>query len=189
MPEDDDALLEDFQLGQPGSGAHLYERLFPVVDATIFRVVGRREADHADLVQAVFEQIVSTILKRRFARGCSLAGWAAVLACHVGFNALRARRRERGVVDRDQDAASPSVLARATDAPPENRLDAREELAAVRRCLAEMDADRATALLLHASGHDLTEIAALTNTSVAAAQSRLSRGRRELRARMERGAP
>jgi RNA polymerase sigma-70 factor (ECF subfamily) len=187
-PGDDEKLLEDFQGGRPGSGAQLYDRLLPVVDATLFRVLGRREHDHADLVQSVFEQIVSTILKRKFARGCSLAGWAAVLAYHLGFNALRARRRERGVVDREQDAGSATLSRGVAGGHLERQIGARDELSEVRRYLAEMDRDRVTALLLHASGHDLTEIAALTNTSVAAAQSRLSRGRRELRALMDRRA-
>jgi RNA polymerase sigma-70 factor (ECF subfamily) len=187
--EDDEKLLEEFQAGRPGAGAQLYDRLFPIVDATLFRVLGRREPDHPDLVQSVFEQIVSTILKRRFARGCSLAGWAAVLACNVGFNALRARRRERGVVDREQDAATAAPAVDTQGDRLERQIGARDELAAVRVCLAEMDADRVTALLMHASGYDLTEIAALTRTSVAAAQSRLSRGRRELHARMDRRDP
>jgi RNA polymerase sigma-70 factor, ECF subfamily len=69
--------------------------------------------------------------------------------------------------------------------PLEAQLRARDELATVRRHLAAMDPDRVTSLLLHAMGYELTEIAELTTTSVAAAQSRLSRGRRELRARME----
>ena len=67
----------------------------------------------------------------------------------------------------------------------ESQLRARDELEWVRRHLAEMPPDRATAMLLHAMGHELVEIAELTATSVAAAQSRLSRGRRELRAHLE----
>jgi RNA polymerase sigma-70 factor (ECF subfamily) len=47
-----------------------------------------------------------------------------------------------------------------------------------------MDRDRATAVLLHAQGYDIAEIARLTKVSVAAAQSRLSRGRREIRAHL-----
>ncbi len=159
-----------------------------MVDATLFRILGRREHDHADLVQSTFEQIVSTLSKRTFARHCSLAGWAAVLACHVGLNALRSRRRERGVIDRGQEAGEAGEQAapdRAGPAPLESQLRARDELSAVRRHLGEMDPDRVTALLLNAMGHELTAIAALTRTSVAAAQSRLSRGRRELRARLE----
>ena len=188
QPLPDDALLAAFQAGEPGAGERLYDRLYPVVDATIVRILGRREHDHPDLVQTTFEQIVTTLSKRTFARQCSLAGWAAVLACHVGLNALRSRRRERGVVDRGSDGerAAPD---RPDPATLESQLRARDELEAVRRQLARMDRDRVTALLLHAMGHELTEIAALTGTSVAAAQSRLSRGRRELRARLEDEAP
>ena len=185
----DDALLAAFQAGEPDAGGRLYDRLFPVVDATIVRILGRREHDHADLVQTTFEQIVITLSKRSFARQCSLAGWAAVLACHVGLNALRSRRRERGVVDRGSEASDREAPDRPDPAALESQLRARDELEAVRRQLAGMDRDRVTALLLHAMGHELTEIAALTGTSVAAAQSRLSRGRRELRARLEDEAP
>ena len=184
-PEQDEELIEAFQAGKPGAGVRLYDRLFPVVDATIVRVLGRRESDHPDLVQSTFEQIVSTLSKRTFARSCSLPGWAAVLACHVGLNALRSRRRERGVIDRAQEVGGQGNPERAAPASLESQLRARDELEWVRRHLAEMDPDRATAMLLHAMGHELEEIAGLTATSVAAAQSRLSRGRRELRARLE----
>jgi RNA polymerase sigma-70 factor (ECF subfamily) len=181
----DEELVEAFQAGDAGAGARLYDRLFPVVDATIVRILGRREHDHADLVQSTFEQIVSTLSRRTFARHCSLAGWAAVLACHVGLNALRSRRRERGVIDRGQEIGAQGTVEKGAPASLESQLRARDELAWVRRHLAEMDPDRVTTLLLNAMGHELVEIAGLTGTSVAAAQSRLSRARRELRARLE----
>jgi RNA polymerase sigma-70 factor (ECF subfamily) len=186
-PVSDDTLIAAFQAGEPGSGLRLYDRLFPVVDATIVRILGRREHDHADLVQSAFEQIVVTLSKRSFARQCSLAGWAAVLACHAGLNALRSRRRERTVLDRGGEGTVVSPPDRADPALLESQLRARDDLAAVRRHLGSMDPDRVTTLMLHAMGYELTEIAELTKTSVAAAQSRLSRGRRELRARLEGG--
>jgi RNA polymerase sigma-70 factor (ECF subfamily) len=188
--DEDAALLASFQAGEPGSGARLYDRLHGVVDATLVRVLGGREHDHADLVQTVFEQIVGTLSRRTFAQRCSLAGWAAVLACHAGLNALRSRRRERAVIDRREakESDAPGRPDHADPAPLEAQLRARDELAAVRRHLAQMAPDRVTALLLNAMGYDLAEIAALTSASVAATQSRLSRGRRELRARLE-GAP
>jgi RNA polymerase sigma-70 factor (ECF subfamily) len=189
-PPSDAALVESFQAGELGAGRRLYDRLVPVVDATLFRILGRREHDHADLVQTAFEQIVVTLSRGTFARQCSLAGWGAVLACHVGLNALRSRRRERGVIER---RGRPDDAAGVPDAPApvalEAQLRARDELATVRMHLAEMAPDRVTTLLLHAMGHELAEIATLTGTSVAAAQSRLSRARRELRARVEESAP
>ena len=185
--DQDAALLASFLAGEPGSGGRLYNRLHGIVDATLVRVLGRREHDHADLVQTVFEQLVGTLSKGTFGRRCSLAGWASVLACHAGLNALRSRRRERGVIDRstprEDDAGGPPE--HADPAPLDARVLARDDLAAVRRHLGQMDSDRVTTLLLHAMGYELTEIAVLTSVSVAAAQSRLSRGRRELRARLD----
>jgi RNA polymerase sigma-70 factor (ECF subfamily) len=181
---DAEHLVEAFAQGRPGAGAALYDRLFPVVDATLFRILGRREQDHADLVQSAFEQIVTTLSKGTFARGCSLVGWAAVIACHVGLNALRSRRRERAVVE-PAPADPADVIERAAPVHPQDQIEARESITDLRRHLAVMDRDRVTALLLHAMGYELTEIATLASTTVAAAQSRLSRGRRELRRRIE----
>jgi hypothetical protein len=56
----------------------------------------------------------------------------------------------------------------------------------VRKHLAEMNPTQATTLFLHDGlGHNLSEIALMTGVSVAAAQSRLVRGRRELGRRLE----
>jgi RNA polymerase sigma-70 factor (ECF subfamily) len=166
--------------------SELYDRLLPVVDRTLYRVFGRREADHADLVQATFEQIVLTLIKRRYARACGLSSWASTLASHVGLKALRTRRRERAVVDRsNQHAPDPEAPASL-----ERTLGVRSELERVRAHLAAMKPERAEALFLHdVLGHDLAEIAVLTGVSVAAAQSRLSRGRRELAERLGADAP
>lgn len=184
-PADDERLIDAFADGRPHAGEELYIRLLPVVDATLYRISGQRGPDHRDLVQSVFEQIVSTLAKRKFARNCSLAGWAAVLSCHVGLNAIRSRRRERAVVDREQSMGEPGASEHASGLHPEMNLRARDDLDAVRRQLAEMDPDRVKALLLNAMGYELAEIASLTGVSVAAAQSRLSRGRRELKSRIE----
>lgn len=186
-PAGDHELLLAFQRGERGIGLRLYEHLLPVVDRTLYRILGCREQDHADLVQAAFEQIVSTLSKRRFAGECSLAGWASVIACHIGLTALRARRRERRVIDRTPDPeAGPEPPSRGAD--PEREVSAQRDLEALRRHLAAMDGDRATALLLHVMGYSIKEIADLTGVSAAAAQSRLSRGRRELLARCDSGA-
>jgi RNA polymerase sigma-70 factor (ECF subfamily) len=145
-------------------------------------VFGRREHDHDDLVQAAFEQIVLTLSRRSYARACSLRTWASTIASHIAFNALRARRRERRVFDRDVDYTDPE--------PPvspdvERTAGARAELHRVRALLSAMRPERAETVFLHdVIGHELSDIAVMMNVSVAAAQSRLVRGRRELRQRL-----
>jgi RNA polymerase sigma-70 factor (ECF subfamily) len=180
----DAELIDAFERGEGHACETLYERLIGSVEGTLFRVLGCRDEAHEDLVQAAFEQIVLTLSKRRFARACSLSSWAVSVTTHVAFNTIRARTRERRVVDRRRDGDE-EVQSRITGVDVERHVGAKEALGVVRQHLAHMDADRAETLLLHdVMGHELAEIAVLTGVSVAAAQSRLVRGRKELQRRL-----
>jgi len=183
QPPSDEQIIEAVQRGEHRVAGLLYDRLFGVVDHTLFRVFGRREVDHDDLVQTVFEQIVVTLSRRSYARACNLKTWASSIASHVGFNALRSRRRERKVLDRDVALDGATVPLR-TDS--ENTATARVELDRVRRHLLGMKQEQSQTVFLHdVLGHELAEIALMTRVSVAAAQSRLVRGRRELYRRLD----
>jgi RNA polymerase sigma-70 factor (ECF subfamily) len=184
-PASDEQLIEAVRRGDTRVADELYDRLVGVVDRTLFRVFGRREMDHDDLVQISFERVVETLSTEAFARACSLETWAASIASHVGLNALRSRRRERRWLDRDTDGAAMSERKPTMEA--ERNLEARSRLALVRQHLVAMKPALAEAIFLHdALGHDLAEIALMTGTSVAAAQSRLVRGRKELFRRLDR---
>jgi len=181
----DEEIVSALQTHDPHIAGALYDRVLPAVDRALYRVFGRRELDHDDLIQATFEQIIRTIAGRRFAGACSLPTWASSIATHVALNALRSRRRERRVIDRTAGAAEPEPLAIATQVDGESRAAARVTVERVRRELAAMKPDRAEALFLHdVLGHELAEIAIITGVSVAAAQSRLVRGRKDFIERM-----
>jgi RNA polymerase sigma-70 factor (ECF subfamily) len=178
----DEELILAFERGDRELTGRLYDRLINVVSATLIRVMGSRGQDHDDLVQSAFEQIVITLVRRRFAGACSLSSWAATVTTHVALNALRSRVRERRVIDRkiEIDAFTATVSS-----DMERSTDQRALLHRLREELSRMDQSKATVLVLHdVLGHELAEIAVLTAVSVSAAQSRLVRGRRELEARM-----
>ena len=183
----DEELIDAVQRGDHQVASVIYERLVGVVDHTLYRVFGRREPDHNDMVQTAFEQIIVTLSRRSYARACSLRTWASSIASHVGFNALRARRRERRVLDRE----APSDIEPAhVGVDVEDEASARAELERLRIQLSEMKSTHAEAVFLHdVLGHDLAEISLMTQVSVSAAQSRLVRGRRELFRRLDRAAP
>jgi RNA polymerase sigma-70 factor (ECF subfamily) len=175
-------LIEAVQRGDDRVANEIYNRLIGVVDRTLYRVLGRRERDHRDLIQATFEQVVLTVATGRFARACSLETWAAAIATKIGLKSLRSRRREEQVIE---PAADPDAQRISGFMDAERELDARAQLAEVRRHLAAMSPGQATTLFLHDGlGHNLSEIAVMTGASVAAAQSRLVRGRRELARRL-----
>jgi len=180
----DDWLVEGIENGDQNVAVALYRRLLPVVEATLVRVIGRREADHEDLVQTSFEQIILTLSEGRYARACSLKTWASTLAAHVALKALRSRTRQRRVFDLHVEAHEATQQYGGRD-DVERSVSSRQELEQVRRELATLPPARAEAVLLHdVLGHGLAEIAAMTGSSVVAAQSRLSRGRRELAQRL-----
>ncbi len=179
----DEVLIEGIRGADPALSAVFYDRLFPTVDRTLYRILGRRESDHDDLVQAAFEQIILTLARGSFAGACSLRTWAASVTTRIATNALRARRRERRVIDR-------TVLLhedlRAAPQDLEEVVAARSAIERIRVELAGLRRGRAEAVLLHdVLGQDLAEIAVTTGVSLAAAQSRLVRGRRDLHRRFE----
>jgi len=91
-PQGDEALITAVARGDTRASEGLYDRLAGVVDHALFRVFGRREPDHDDLVQATFEQIVTTLARQRFGRACNLPSLACSIATNVGVDALRTRR-------------------------------------------------------------------------------------------------
>lgn len=169
--------------GDPRAGFVLYDRLIRIVEWTIMRVMGRRSPEHEDLVQMAFEQIVLTLNEQRYAHRCSLTSWASAVSCRVALNALRTRRRQTSLVV-GRAAAEQVELRDPGDV--ESQLAARQALERVRAELALMNPGRAQVLVLHeVNGLELSEIATVLGISVMAAQSRLSRGRRELMSRLE----
>lgn len=190
-PRDDEAATRsDAELtaaivrGETELGAEICKRLLHVVDATLFRMLGRRESDHDDLVQSALEQVLTTIYSGKFSGRCSLTTWASSIACHVALHAIRRRKSERKVFD-DAEAESRPLAAGDT----ERQLQARQELERVREHLSHMSAKLAETLVLHdMMGFGLQETARLVNASAAATQSRLARGRKELAERLQRDA-
>lgn len=181
-PRTDEQLIAGLLGGDPRAGEQLYDHLIRVVDWTLLRVVGRRSEEHDDLVQSVFEQVVKTIQTGRYSRACSLTSWASAIASNVGLNSLRQRKRDQHLL-----AAADAVRFDRSGTDVEAQVIARRRLQMARAELANMDPGRAQALILHdVNGVALNEMAAALDISVAAAQSRLSRGRRELSARMAR---
>jgi RNA polymerase sigma-70 factor (ECF subfamily) len=170
--------------GDPKVGRQLYARLVRVIDSTLMRVVGPDQPDHDDWVQVTFEEVVRSIYDGRFQGRCRLTSWAASIACHVGLNAIRSRKTERGIFDRGRQLEGAELAYGATN--PEAMLEARDSLRRLRGALATLSPGRAEAVLLHdAFGYSLPEVAAMTSSSEAAVQSRLVRGRRDLEARLD----
>jgi len=182
--DSDEKLIEAFENGDRQVAGKLYDKLIGIVDCTLYRILGARGHDHDDLVQSAFEQIILTLARRRFARACSLSSWAGTVTTHLALNVLRARTRERSVIDRQQDPAL-EAPSRRPDDDVERAAGTREELARLREHLARIKPEKAEALILHdVLGHELAEVAVLTGVSITAAQSRLLRGRRELQRRV-----
>ena len=181
----DRALVEAVRRGDQKLGRQLYGRLSRVIDATLSRVLGPNQPDHDDWAQAVFEEVVRTIHNGQFQLRCSLTSWAASIACHIGLNAIRSRKTERAIFDRRERTSDPGLSSAPRDLY--RSLEARDELRRVRLELAQLSPGRAEAVLLHdAFGYGVDEVAALTNSSLAAVQSRLVRGRKDLAERLTR---
>lgn len=170
--------------GERWAHAVLYDTLYPIVARALQKIL-HQVPDYEDLVQTSFELIVRTLQKPRAQPIENLATWSSAIAARVALDALRVRTRERRYFDRDTEASD--AVADVSAPPLERQLDVRSDLAWLQAALAAMNPDQAQAVLLHdVLGHDLFEVARLTEVSPAAAQKRLSRGHLELKRRAER---
>jgi len=184
-PASEVELFQGILEGDERIGVELYHRLLPAIEASLVRVLGRRESDHEDLVQMSFEQLILTLSRQSYAQACSLKTWASSIAAHVALKSLRSRYRQRRVFN-PSVAVHELTEREASGADFESALESRQSLERVREQLAQLAPAKAEAVLLHdVLGHGLTEVAALMGSSVAAAQTRLSRGRRELMERLQ----
>jgi RNA polymerase sigma-70 factor (ECF subfamily) len=157
------------------------QQLYRVASAAVRRAFRGSSADHEDLLQLVLERVVRSLNEGKFSGQCSLTTWVTVIARHATIDILRAGSRNpefRGMGSlRGAAAASPIDF--------ERRLEARAALGEVECVLERMPSAHAETIVLHDMlGHHLEEVAAITGVSVAAAQSRLVRGRKELKRRL-----
>jgi RNA polymerase sigma-70 factor (ECF subfamily) len=152
------------------------------VDTVVRRLVGSRDPEYEDLVQSSIVNVLSTLDRGKFRGECPTGGWAAVIARNVAVDAIRARARERRVFQHGWDAALADDRTRmAPDPGPEKLTDIHLTLDRVNRALTGIGAKKARVVYLHdVLGYELVDVASMLGTSVAAAQSRLVRGRREI---------
>ena len=176
---DDDAIVRGVPKGDPAAILALYDRARSIVDRTIYRVLGRHDHEHDDLAQLSMIQLVDSFANYR--RECSLDTWISRVTAFTVMKELPKRKTRRGVFsDTEVDDA---MVASSNDV--ERQVVCRDSLARIREHLDALDPAKSWAVVLHdVCGYDLEEIAKITEVSVAAAQTRLSRGRRELHARI-----
>ncbi len=177
---DDAELLAALRAGDVGAATALHDRARPQVDRTIRRLLGAGDVDHDDVAQQAMIELVSTI--DRYRGECSLDSWTSTITAHAVYKHIRRRRTERrifGALDADLLADTRSSSRTSREAI------ARNLMTRVRTHLDAIDESKAWAFVLHdVCGYDLREIARITGVTVAAAQTRLVRGRREVHERI-----
>jgi RNA polymerase sigma-70 factor (ECF subfamily) len=171
---DDERLLEALRALDPGAATALHDRARPVIDRTLSRLLGRSDMDYEDVAQLVLIELVTTI--GRFRNECPLDGWISMIAARVVYKHIRRRKTERKIF------GSLSIESAAEPRSQHGRDGMlRSVIARVRSHLDALDPSKAWTFILHdVCGYDLRETAQITGVTVSAAQTRLTRGRREL---------
>jgi len=180
----DQAALSDLQMvsavrdGNAAAAAVFHNRLRPIVDRTLGRLIGARDSDYDDLTQLALIQLVLSV--DRFRGECPLDAWASIIVARVAYKHIRKRRTERKlfVLDRGE-------LPEVVDRSSAGVVGLRSAMRCVEKYLRDMDSNKAWTFVLHdVHGYDLEEISSITGVSRAAAQSRLVRGRKLLHERI-----
>jgi RNA polymerase sigma-70 factor (ECF subfamily) len=173
---DDARLVAAVRSGNASMAGAFYDRTRAVVEKTVQRLLGSRDVDLDDMVQVAMIELLRSL--DRFRGECSLDTWSATISANVVYKQIRRRSLERTIFSKE---LAPESVPRSTRQQP----ILRGMVERVMRHLDQMVHERAWTFLLHdVHGYSLDEVASITGTSVAAAQSRLVRGRRELHERI-----
>lgn len=175
---DDSALLAGLKARDASLSNAFYNRVRPIVDRTLTRLLGTRDKDYEDVAQRALFELVTTI--DRFRGECPLDAWISIVTARTTYRAIRRRRIERRLFVDEQPQDLPQTTRSHAGA-----VAARQAIQRVRAELERMNPDRVWTFLLHdVYGYDLKEVGQITGVSLAAAQSRLVRGRREIHERV-----
>jgi RNA polymerase sigma-70 factor, ECF subfamily len=176
---DDIELLTALRASDPSAATAFHDRARPQIDRTILRLLGRRDNDHEDFAQLAMIELVYAIEK--FRGECSLDSWISMLTARVVYKQLRRRKLERRTFGVYDPETSTATSGRKT----ERDAMAKSAMARVTVHLQGIEEQKAWTFLLHdVRGYDLQEISEIMGVSVAAAQTRLVRGRREIHERI-----
>lgn len=176
----DETILAAVRRGDPGVAADFYWRIKPIVERTVRRLFGRWDCDGEDLVQVALVQIIESLPGYR--GECPLDAWLSAVSANVAYKHIRRRRLERRIFEGAFEGPEPAGSPAAGGVRQMVVRDATQRVAAH---LAAMRPERSWAFVLHdVCGYSLDEIAHICGISVAAAQSRLVRGRRDLQDRV-----
>jgi RNA polymerase sigma-70 factor, ECF subfamily len=174
----DDEILEAVRRGDAVVAEDFYWRIKPVFDRTVRRLIGRVDRDGEVLVQIALVQLIESLPSYR--GECPLDAWVSAVSAHVVYKHIRRRRLERNIFESALDGGEELSASQKTPGIAQ-RILLRDAVKQVVDHLTTMRSDRAWAFLLHdVCGYSLDELAHICGASVAAAQSRLVRGRRDL---------
>jgi RNA polymerase sigma-70 factor (ECF subfamily) len=177
-------LLTGLRRGDPALAEDFYWRVKPVVTRTVRRLLGRLDQDGEDIAQLTMIQLIEAL--PRYRGDCPLDAWVSAVSANVIYKHIRRRQLERTLFTTPPEG-DPVPWGASSLPATSGAIAAREVTARIGELLAAMNPDRAWAFLLHdVCGYSLEEIANVCQISAAAAQSRLSRGRRELHQRIGR---
>ncbi len=185
VPADASGHVSDLQLvaavrkADPTVAGVFYDRVSPRIWSVLRRLLRGNAQDHEDLAQQTLISLVGSL--DRYRGQAPLESWAGAIAGHVALDWLRQHRRDRALFESLTEA---SIERPSSDAPDRSVLS-REVIAQLNQVLEGIGEDRLNTWVLHdVHGFSLLEIAEMTRASLAAAQSRLVRGRADVNARL-----
>jgi len=183
---DEADLVSELQDGSEDAFDWLITHYHGPVYSLVFGMVGD-SADAADITQEVFLKAYKGI--RAFRRGSQLKTWLYRIAVREALNHRRwawRHLRQQTSIDAPPDEHSPALNLEDLAATPFDQMATKEMQTVVRRALDKIPSAFCSAVLLRdLEGLSYEEVAEILDISVGTVKSRILRGRRALRERLE----